>query len=556
MSAAPTQWPADEDLLGALLPWMLARRWFPLKGDAAPSALRLAHCVDLAPGARDLIVAAPRGDAAGGSSRTPEVLIHVPLVLGEPEDLARCAVDGGAPGSEGLLMTDSQGRELALIDGAHHPDFWRAWAEGAAAAGTVLGAEGAAAIAQRAERLRVTTGEQSNTSVIMPAPSGPERAAGPEDAATGDLIVKLFRVLAPGRNPDVEVPVALARDGWDRVRMPVAWSVTELPLARDEEGNPGGDASPIEPTAPAPSAAPTASTASMDTAVACAFIPRADDGFELFCSLAADDDASGPARERALTLAADLGATTAQMHAHLRSSLGQAPPQAPEALARALRERAEWAMREVPALAEEVPGLSAAIDALLAELASLPALEPACRVHGDYHLGQVLHEIGGAERWYVLDFEGEPLRPLAERARPDQPARDVAGMLRSFDYASAVGRAGGATSARSTEGTGGAGGIDDTDGTDWLAAVRGAFLDGYRAESARGAGSAVAPGDGAGEQSPSRRQSVLLAALELDKALYEAVYEARNRPDWLAIPLRGVAGIVAGRNASHDPSGG
>ncbi|WP_366181300.1 hypothetical protein ABXS69_04180 [Actinomyces timonensis] len=230
--ATPTQWPTEEDLLEALLPWMLARRWFPLKGDAAPSALRLAHCVDLAPGARDLIVAAPRGDAAG---RAPEALIHVPLVLGAPEDLARYAVDGGAPGSEGLLMTDSQGRELALIDGAHHPAFWRAWAEDAAAAGTVLGAEGAAAIAQRAERLRVTTGEQSNTSVIMPAPRDPERASGPEDAATGDLIVKLFRVLAPGRNPDVEVPVALARDGWDRVRIPVAWSVTEA-RARPRRG--------------------------------------------------------------------------------------------------------------------------------------------------------------------------------------------------------------------------------------------------------------------------------------------------------------------------------
>ncbi|WP_366181299.1 phosphotransferase [Actinomyces timonensis] len=281
----------------------------------------------------------------------------------------------------------------------------------------------------------------------------------------------------------------------------------------------------------------------MDTAVACAFIPRADDGFELFCSLAADDDASGPARERALALAADLGATTAQMHAHLRSSLGEAPPRAPEALARALRERADWAMREVPALAEEVPGLGAAVDALLAELASLPALEPACRVHGDYHLGQVLHEIGGAERWYVLDFEGEPLRPLAERTRPDQPARDVAGMLRSFDYAWAVGGAGGAVGARGSSGDAGAA------GTDWLPAVRGAFLSGYRAESA------VAPGDGAGAEE-ARRQSVLLAALELDKALYEAVYEARNRPDWLAIPLRGLAGIVAARNASHDSAGG
>ena len=214
--------------------------------------------------------------------------------------------------------------------------------------------------------------------------------------------------------------------------------------------------------------------------------------------------------------------------------LCEAAPEAPETLARALRERADWALREVPSLAGDVPGLGAAVEALLAELASLEALEPACRVHGDYHLGQVLHEIGGGERWYVLDFEGEPLRPLAERSRPDQPARDVAGMLRSFDYAWAVG------GADSTDGANG------TNNSDWLPAVRAAFLGGYRAEATAGARE-----DRPGAQAPAQRQSVLLAALELDKALYEAVYEARNRPDWLAIPLRGLAGIVTARQRDH-----
>ena len=107
-------------------------------------------------------------------------------------------------------------------------------------------------------------------------------------------------------------------------------------------------------------------------------------------------------------------------------------------------------------------------------------------------------------------------------------------MLRSFDYAWAVG------GADSTDGANG------TNNSDWLPAVRAAFLGGYRAEATAGARE-----DRPGAQAPAQRQSVLLAALELDKALYEAVYEARNRPDWLAIPLRGLAGIVAARQRDH-----
>jgi predicted trehalose synthase len=105
--------------------------------------------------------------------------------------------------------------------------------------------------------------------------------------------------------------------------------------------------------------------------------------------------------------------------------------------------------------------------------------------------------------WRIVDFEGEPLRPMAERAIPDLPPRDVAGMLRSFDYASAVG--GGAEAA------------------DWAASCRTAFLDAYV-----GAAGSV-------ELDP-----LLLRALVLDKAVYESIYEARNRPDWLPVPLAGI----------------
>ena len=471
-------WPEQQVLLTHLAAWMSERRWFPLKDEQPPdgAALRVVADSRLAPGVRDLVVAVPRTDHS-------PVLMHVPLVLDSPGALERLTGAGEAPGAAGFALPDG----TALVDGPHHPSFWRAWARAALAAGTTLRPEATTAVVQRAERLRVTTGEQSNTSVILPAPSGAADAAGAEDAATEGLIIKLFRVLAPGRNPDVEVSVALARDGWDRVPAPVAWSTVQLPGAL----GPGGAASEAA-----------------DGAVASVLVDQATDGFSLFCSLAGRDDGPGsPVRERAVALARDLGATTAQMHAHLASALGTYEPVSPRALEAELRRRARWALAEVPSLGAEVPGLEAAVDALYARLGSLDHLPASTRVHGDDHLGQVLYcEPRG--RWYVLDFEGEPLRPLAQRREPDQPLRDVAGMLRSFDYAAAVGKA-----------------PDPT----WLPAVRAAFLAGYRSSS-------EGPGGEEGE--------TVLAALELDKALYEAVYEARNRPDWSAIPRRGLKALT------------
>ena len=132
-------------------------------------------------------------------------------------------------------------------------------------------------------------------------------------------------------------------------------------------------------------------------------------------------------------------------------------------------------------------------------------------MHGDFHLGQTLHTPSG---WKIIDFEGEPAKNLAERVAPDSVWRDVAGMMRSFDYAAASvpGDAAGA----------------------WRDGCRAAFLDGYT--DGRGLGA-----DDAG----------LLAAYEADKAVYEVVYEVRNRPDWVGIPLGAVA-TLAGRPARPD----
>ena len=505
-------WPEQQVLLTHLAAWMSERRWFPLKDEQPPdgAALRVVADSRLAPGVRDLVVAVPRTDHS-------PVLMHVPLVLDSPGALERLTGAGEAPGAAGFALPDG----TALVDGPHHPSFWRAWARDVERAGTVLDAAGVRAIARRAERVRVLTGEQSNTSVVLPAPDGgdaparsrPDQGAGSQDAATEGLIIKLFRVLAPGRNPDVEVSVALARDGWDRVPAPVAWSTVQLPGAL----GPGGAAS--EDAAPRDAASEAA-----DGAVASVLVDQATDGFSLFCSLAGRDDGPGsPVRERAVALARDLGATTAQMHAHLASALGTYEPVSPRALEAELRRRARWALAEVPSLGAEVPGLEAAVDALYARLGSLDHLPASTRVHGDDHLGQVLYcEPRG--RWYVLDFEGEPLRPLAQRSDPDLPARDVAGMLRSFDYAAAVGKA---------------------PHPDWLPAVRSAFEEGYRLgrqETGSLAPSPAASGDQ--EQAEASYQTVL-TCLELDKALYEAVYEARNRPDWLSIPMAGIESVLS-----------
>jgi Uncharacterized protein, probably involved in trehalose biosynthesis len=175
-----------------------------------------------------------------------------------------------------------------------------------------------------------------------------------------------------------------------------------------------------------------------------------------------------------------------------------------------MRARHAAAVSEVPALAEFDSMVRESIEQVSS--AKWPALQ---RIHGDYHLGQVLEV--PHRGWVLVDFEGEPLRPLAERTQPDLALRDVAGMLRSFDYVAGSweqAHPGGSASS-------------------WATRARTAFLDGY-AQSAR--------------RDP-REDAVLLDALELDKALYEVVYEARNRPTWLTIPTTAIDRLFAGRRS-------
>jgi maltokinase len=147
---------------------------------------------------------------------------------------------------------------------------------------------------------------------------------------------------------------------------------------------------------------------------------------------------------------------------------------------------------------------------------------PAIRIHGDLHLGQVMRTDGG---WYVLDFEGEPARPLAERQRPSSPLRDVAGMLRSFHYAASVGlrEHGGPADEEVLE-------LAEA----WERHNRVRFLDGYLAT------------EGIDAVLPAREadRELVLAAFELDKAVYELGYEASHRPEWVGIPLSAIQRIM------------
>jgi 1,4-alpha-glucan branching enzyme len=211
--------------------------------------------------------------------------------------------------------------------------------------------------------------------------------------------------------------------------------------------------------------------------------------------------------------AASLGAATAQVHLALADAFGTTPmtDEIRGRMVAGLRARVEWALLSAPALEPHTAALAQHASAL-DELRRLPDLQ---RVHGDYHLGQVLHS--PRRGWILLDFEGEPLRPLADRVLPDLALRDVAGMLRSFDYA-----------ARHAGADNDAGEGNDDLPQRWAAACRDAFCAGYA--------------DAGGADPHARRD--LLAALELDKALYEVVYETRNRPDWIDVPLRAVERLL------------
>jgi predicted trehalose synthase len=234
------------------------------------------------------------------------------------------------------------------------------------------------------------------------------------------------------------------------------------------------------------------------------------DGWEwLLARLAAGDGALDALRR--------LGQRTGELHLALATPTSD-PAFGAETIGRS--DVATWTAaveRQVAAARAAVPGRGLP-DVPPAAAAALAGLLGAAKIrhHGDFHLGQTLCRRDGQD-FMLIDFEGEPLRPLAERRRKHTPLRDVAGMLRSFAYAAA-------TTLRAGRAAG-----------DWEASARAAFVEGYRGAAG---GAPFVPSSTA-----SFERAV--ATLELEKAAYEIVYEANNRPDWVEIPLRGFVSATA-----------
>jgi maltokinase len=338
-----------------------------------------------------------------------------------------------------------------------------------------------------AERVRPAGVEQSNSSLVF------------DDR----VIVKLFRRLHPGQNPDAEIPGRLIEVGFTHVARPYGRRRSDdldLDLAVASEFLAG-----------ATEAWALALTSLRDLFALrdtqrVPVITGEEDLEQIAGATSAGGDFSGEATR--------LGEVTGELHVALADAFGRWPGDA-DGWADAMEEQLERVRH--PELDRD------AITAVFERLRSVADSGPAIRVHGDYHLAQVMRTDAG---WYILDFEGEPTRPLAERIRPTSPFKDVAGMLRSLHYAARV--------AMSERGGSEVENLAD-DAADWEAVNREAFLKGYMA-IADGAG--ILPAD------PASRGAVL-KAFELDKAVYEIAYELAHRPDWVGIPLEAVRRLSA-----------
>ena len=356
-----------------------------------------------------------------------EVVREVPL----PDDarLLVLRVTHGGRRSLYQVLVDADGTDVL----ASSPDLYvEAVARGA---GTLHGGELPTGTAKAIE------GEQSNTSLIV-----------------GDRMLKVFRRLEAGENPDVEL---LSR-------------IPDCPHVAPVRGWVTAEIEGVDHT----------------LAMVQDFVPDADDGWRFALGFAALDASFGA--EASL-----LGESTRAVHEALAAAL---PTEVvgTAALAEKLTGQLEELVSRAPALAEFADD-ARAVYAGLAE-----GETKVQRIHGDLHLGQVLRT---PDTYVLIDFEGDPARALSERRLPDSPLRDVAGILRSLDYA-----------AHFPAHSGGSGPADPAA---WAQDATDAFLTGYGVE----------PGP-------------LLDAYVLDKALYEVVYESDNRPDWVDIPLAAVRRIL------------
>jgi maltokinase len=455
---------AFEDTLAT---WLVKQRWFAGKGQ----------------GLRDLAIVADTGVVSGD----PE-LRHLIITVSHGTTVDYYQVLAGLrrelPDHLQHARIGAAGDGRQAYDALHDSDLTKLLLAGIAADDTVGSLQ-----MRKVPGARFETGldslvlgsEQSNTSLVYGEES----------------ILKVFRRLSPGPNPDLEVTTALARLGSPHVAEPLGWIETRL------EG------------------------VSTSLAILSRYLRLASDGWLLAATSVRDlyamEDSDLHAMEggtsdgvRAADAGGDfageahrLGIATAQVHADLAAAFGT-----DELSSDSVGELTEQMFRKLDLATAAVPEIgryAEMIGAVYSNLAKLKGPFPVQRVHGDYHLGQVLRTETG---WVVLDFEGEPATPLAQRRARSSPLRDVAGMLRSFDYAARHQLIGHPDQA-----------VLNGVARDWVRRNASAFCAGY-AE--------------AGGLDPDAND-VLLRALQLDKAVYEVLYEARHRPSWLPIPLDSLA---------------
>jgi maltokinase len=444
--------------------WIVEQRWFGSKAREV-AHIEIAECVALREEPPQLALALVEARFGEGTHET----YQVPLGL-RPADEGwseRVIAEADSLTVYDALADPACGRELLhrMRSGSEETEeegtLRFRWAEtaGAGLGGTV--------------DVRPVGVEQSNSSIVF-----------------GEaLILKAFRRVEPGVNPELELLRFLSERGFPNIASLAGWYEYEGRFIDATLG------------------------------ILQEYLAGARGGWEL----ALEEIASDP--EGLLDRLRDLGQVTGDLHTTLGSdnSTPEFSPDQPSQEALALLvadvdEQIERIFLDLPDSETVAPiaGRGQDVRERLQALSHLRSGGRVIRTHGDYHLGQTMLSDRG---WVILDFEGEPARPLPERRLKRSPLRDVAGMLRSFSYVTA--------GARILRGVAAP--------EDWEDRARAAFLDGY---FARVDPSLLPPGE-----APTRQ---LLSVFELEKAVYELRYELNNRPDWVAIPVAGVLRLLDG----------